>query len=468
MSFYCYIVECVDGSYYTGWAKNPLKRESLHNQGKGACYTSLHRPVRLVYVEEQPDISSVLRREKSLKKLTRTQKLALIKGTAGGLLMLKKALPDASFMAVAPGRVNLLGEHVDYNDGIVLPAAIDRTVKLSAAPTDERVVAIEAIDLKEKTAFSLDNLDQKEDLQGNPLPGWALYPAGVARVLQHKGLEVRGMRAAFTSDVPIGAGLSSSAAVETAFTVMWRAIGGWELSAMQVAQFSQEAENHYVGVNCGLMDQFASAHGVADHALWFDTRSLEWKPLPLPPRTVIIIADSGVRRSLTTSAYNDRRAACEEAVAILRAPLPAIRSLRDVTGADLEHYGSLMPPVTLMRARHIVDELERVEKAVQFLEAGDPQGFGQLMLECHTSLRDLYQVSCPELDILVEIASGLPGCWGARLTGAGFGGCTVNLVKEDQAAGFIKKLKDGYLKAAGKSAEVYLCRASQGAAVKSI
>ncbi len=468
MSFYCYIVECADGSFYTGWAKNPLMREKVHNQGKGACYTSLHRPVRLVYIEEQADISSALRREKALKRLSRPQKQALISGTAGGLLMLQKALPDASIMAIAPGRVNLLGEHVDYNDGIVLPAAIDRTVKLSAVPTGDRIVAIDAIDLKQKVRFSLDDLEKKEDIEGASLPDWALYPAGVAWVLQRRGQEVNGVRAAFTSDVPIGAGLSSSAAVETAFTVMWRAIGGWELTAMQVAQYSQEAENQYVGVNCGLMDQFASAHGVADHALWFDTRSLDWKPLPLPPGSVIIIADSGVRRSLTTSAYNDRRAACEEAVAILKTPLPGVRSLRDVTGADLEHYGSLMPPVTLMRARHIVDELERVEKAVQFLEAGDPQGFGQLMLECHTSLRDLYQVSCPELDVLVEIASGLPGCWGARLTGAGFGGCTVNLVKEDQAAGFIKKLKDGYLKASGKSTEVYLCRASQGAAVKTI
>ncbi|MHC1783104.1 MAG: galactokinase [Anaerolineaceae bacterium] len=468
MPFYCYLVECSDGSFYTGWAKDPCKREKIHNLGKGAYYTSLRRPVRLVYIEDQPDISSVLRREKALKKLTHPQKIALITGSSGGLLMLKQALPEATFMAVAPGRVNLLGEHVDYNDGIVLPAAIDRTVKLNAIPTGDRIVTIEAIDLKQKVSFDLDTLDQKVDVAGKPLPGWAAYPAGVAWVLQRNGLKVSGMRAAFTSDVPIGAGLSSSAAVETAFTVLWQAIGGWELTSMQVARYSQEAENKYVGVNCGLMDQFASAHGVADHALWFDTRSLEWTPLPLPPQTVIIIADSGVRRSLTTSAYNDRRAACEEAVAILKKPRPEIHSLRDVTSEDLEHYGSMMPPVTLLRARHIVDEIERVEKAVTYLKAGDPKGFGQLMFECHTSLRDLYQVSCPELDELVEIAAKLSGCWGARLTGAGFGGCTVNLVKEDKATAFIKKLKAGYLAATGKTAEVYLCRASQGAAVKSI
>jgi galactokinase len=169
-----------------------------------------------------------------------------------------------------------------------------------------------------------------------------------------------------------------------------------------------------------------------------------------------------VRRSLTTSAYNDRRASCEEAVAILKKPLPEIHSLRDVSSKDLERYSSLLPPTTLLRARHIVDEIERMDKAMTFLEAGDSKGFGQLMFECHVSLRDLYQVSCPELDILVELASKLPGCYGARLTGAGFGGCTVNLVAEEQADGFIKKLKKGYLDATGKTAEVYLCRASDG------
>lgn len=468
MSFFCYLVECADGSYYTGWAIDPLKREQVHNRGKGASYTSLHRPVHLVYIERLPDISSTLRRERAIKKMNHKQKEDLVKNTSGGLLMLKKALPEATLMAVAPGRVNLLGEHVDYNDGIVLPAAIDRTVKLTGIPNEGQEIIIEAIDLHQKVSINLDHLDEKIDSNGSPLPVWAKYPAGVAWVLKKNNLKVCGIKAAFTSDIPMGSGLSSSAAVETAFTVLWQAAGGWHLDKMQIAKFCQEAENKYVGVNCGLMDQFASAHGVAEHALWFDTRSLEWKALPLPPKTVLIIADSGVRRSLTTSAYNDRRASCEEAVAILKKPLPKIRALRDVTPEELDEYASLLPQVTLLRARHIVDEIIRVDNAVKYLETGDSKGFGQLMLECHVSLRDFYQVSCPELDKLVEIASGLSGCWGARLTGAGFGGCTVNLVEENKADKFISKLKDGYLASVGKQAEVYLCHANQGAMVYSI
>ncbi|HTX78086.1 MAG TPA: galactokinase [Longilinea sp.] len=381
---------------------------------------------------------------------------------------LHENLPSAMFLSTAPGRVNLLGEHVDYNGGMVLPVAIDRAVRIAAEPVSGNHITITALDLGEKVEFTPSDLDSRMDIHGNTLPPWAHYPAGVAWVLKHRGLKVGGMRAVFTSDVPIGAGLSSSAAVEVAFAALWQAISGWEMDRMKLALACQEAENRYVGVNCGIMDQFASANGVEDHALYFDTRSLEWRPVPLPPNTVIVIADSGVRRSLTTSAYNDRRKACEEALAILKRDLPKIHDLRDVKPDVFKQLEHRLPEVTRKRARHVVSECARMEKVTGVLQRGDAKTFGKLMLECHASLRDDYEVSCKELNILVELAYGLPGCYGARLTGAGFGGCTVNLVKTDQAEVFIKRLKEGYRLATNRQADVYLCHASQGAAVTNL
>ncbi len=371
-------------------------------------------------------------------------------------------------VARAPGRVNLLGEHVDYNGGFVLPVAIDRAVQVAAAPAAGEIVTLVALDLNERVSFSLSNLGEKIDVNGKPLPGWVRYPAGVAYVLQQEGLAVKGMQAVFTSDVPIGAGLSSSAAVEVAFAVTWRALGGWKRDALQIAQLCQRAENQYVGVNCGLMDQFASACGKEGHALYFDTRSLEWQPVPLPPGTAVVIADSGVRRSLATSAYNERRAACEQAVELLRQYMPNIHSLRDVSSVEFAAYSEFLPPGVRMRAEHVVKEIGRVQDAVVALRRGDAALFGGMMFSGHASLRDLYEVSCPELDALVSIARQQPGCYGARLTGAGFGGCTVNLVNEANAEAFIQNLKDGYQKKTGRQAQVYLCKASAGASASKV
>jgi len=382
--------------------------------------------------------------------------------------MLDRYLPNASFISTAPGRVNLLGEHVDYNDGMVLPAAINRAVRLVAKLTRDRTVNLQAVDLGQSVTFSLDHLVEKQDINGNPLPSWALYPAGTAWSLYEEELDLRGFEGAFTSDIPIGAGLSSSAAVEVAFAALWQKLGGWSVDGVKLAQLCQRGENRYVGVNSGLMDQFASANGIAGNALYFDTRSLFWQPVPLPPGSVIIVADSGVRRSLANSAYNDRRASCEQALSLLRPHLPGIRALRDVSPEDFAIYADLLPEITQMRARHVVDECCRVAEAIPLLKAGDAAGFGRLMLACHASLRNLYQVSCPELDILVELAQELPGCWGARLTGAGFGGCTVNLVQENKAEEFILGLKDGYQNKTNRQAEVYLCHASQGVHVEEL
>ncbi len=366
----------------------------------------------------------------------------------------------AAVRVMAPGRVNLLGEHVDYNDGIVLPVAIDRAVTLAAAPLEEDILHLRALDLNTEVRFSLDALETRRDLDGAPLPDWALYPAGVAWALREAGLAVCGLQAAFTSNVPMGAGLSSSAAVELSFVVAWQALGDWKAPPLRLAQLAQRAENAYVGVACGLMDQFASACGVEGHALSFDTRHLTWEPVPLPPNTAILIADSGVRRSLAHSAYNQRRAACEQAAALLGVP-----ALRDVSPPDFEAHLHRLPEDIRPFARHVVEEIARVQQALEVLRAGDAPAFGRLMLAGHASLRDLYRVSTPELDALVEIAADLPGCYGARLTGAGFGGCTVNLVDESLAPQVADALQSGYRTRTGRQAQVYICRAAQGAHV---
>jgi galactokinase len=365
----------------------------------------------------------------------------------------------------APGRVNLLGEHVDYNDGLVLPAAIDRAVYIAAAANDDESVSLHAIDLDQQAAFRLDQLAEKGGLNGQPLPSWAIYPAGVAWALHEAGLATPGMAAAYTSDVPIGSGLSSSAAVEVGFAVVWGALAGWQIDRLRLAQITQRGENAYVGVNSGLMDEFASACGVAGHALYFDTRSLEWQPAPIPAGVALVIADSGVRRSLTHSGYNERRTACEAAVAALQTYLPHIHSLRDVSTTEFAAYGPYLPDMARKRAEHVVKEIARVQSALTALQRSDLRALGALLYAGHASLRDLYEVSTPELDSLVELARPLAGCIGARLTGAGFGGCTINLVHLEEAPAFIEALSDGYTQKTGRQAQVYLCVASQGAEI---
>lgn len=365
--------------------------------------------------------------------------------------------------ARSPGRVNLLGEHVDYNGGPVLPAAIDRCLSVDAHLDGSRLVRLTARDLEAETCFSLDTLETKLDCDGRPLPGWALYPAGVAWSLQRHGLTLSGMQAEFSSDIPIGAGLSSSAALEAAFAVLWQAACGWEISRMELAQLCLQAERGYVGLSCGILDQFAVLHGQHGQALYLDTRSLDWHSVPLPPHTAIIIADSRIRRSLTNSAYNQRHDECRKALAILQTRFPNLTSLGELQPDDLYASAGLLPETLLMRARHVVEECERTRRAVQVLEAGDPRAFGQLMLEGHASLRDLYEVSTPELDLLVDVASSLPGCYGSRLTGAGFGGCTVSLVHSTEVDSFIRELEHQYKQSTGLEPFIYCCHAVDGA-----
>ena len=372
-----------------------------------------------------------------------------------------------AFVARAPGRVNLLGEHVDYNDGWVLPAAIDRAAYVAAAPCPSPLVSLEALDLNDGSVFRVSELDaaRKLDAAGQPLSSWARYPAGVAWSLRGEGLAVGGLDAVLASDVPVGAGLSSSAAVEVAFAAAWRHTGGWERSAMALAQASQRAENQYVGVNSGLMDQFASACGRAGHALLLDCRTLEWEALPLPAGVSIVVADTSMRRELGKSEYNNRRAQCEAAVAGLSQVLPGIRALRDVSVEDFNRCAHLLDPLVARRARHVVEECARTRAAVDILKAGRVADFGALMNDCHASLRDLYEVSSPELNAMASAAQSLPGCYGARLTGAGFGGCTVNLVAAEAAEDFRRELAAAYAAVTGLTAEIYVCQAANGAEI---
>lgn len=373
---------------------------------------------------------------------------------------------DPDFVARAPGRVNLLGEHVDYNEGFVLPAAIDRVTLVAFRRSGSPRSTLLALDMNEETSFVYQSVLDGQDANGSALPLWARYPAGVLWSLNTEGLDTPGMEAVFASNVPRGAGLSSSASVEMAFGVAWEKLGGWTVAPIQLAKICLKAEMQYVGLNCGIMDQFASACGVKDCLLYLDCRSLDWRTVRLPEKTILVIADTSVRRSLTDSAYNERHTSCEEAVRILQAYLPGIRSLRDVSVEQFHRYADRLPVIVSKRAQHVVEEIARTEQAVELLENNDAVRFGELINACHTSLRDLYEVSCPQLDAIAALAQSLPGCYGARLCGAGFGGCTINLVDGRTVESFVGVLADGYTKETGLKPEIYVCHVTDGASVE--
>lgn len=352
---------------------------------------------------------------------------------------------------------------MDYNDGFVLPVATDRATYLAFAPSEAEHSTVWAEDFQQRAYFSLESLLTGSGIDGSHLPQWARYPAGVAWSMMQQDLSVRSLEAVYASDVPRGAGLSSSASVELAFAIAWSQYTGAAPSPMALAQLCQRAENQYVGVNCGIMDQAASACSEAGRVMLLDCRSLEYQFLPLPEAIAIIVADTGVRHTLAGSAYNDRRAACEQAVALLRRDLPGIRALRDVSLPDFDRLAPQLPPEIEMRARHVVEEIERTRRSVPLLQAGEIDAFGELMNACHASLRDLYEVSCAELDAMASIGQSLPGCYGSRLTGAGFGGCTVNLVERRRTESFVDSLAAGYEAAIGSRPEIYVSSASHGA-----
>lgn len=356
----------------------------------------------------------------------------------------------------APGRVNLLGEHTDYNGGFVLPVAIDRATYVAARAREDTVVHSYAVQFDQEDSFTLDRIERQTQ---HP---WANYVRGVVKGLLARDLPMTGADVLISGDVPLGSGLSSSAALEVAVGYAFQLMNNINLLGEELALLAQGAENNFVGVQCGIMDQFISALGRADHALLIDCRDLSYRPVPIPPAVRVVVCDSRVQRTLAASAYNTRRAECNDAVQRLRQHMPKIMTLRDVTPEDLAHYGSTLPAVVRARARHVVSENARTVAGAAALEAGDVATFGRLMNESHSSLRDDYEVSVPELDTLVELGQARPGCYGSRLTGAGFGGCTVSLVEESAVEEFVTVVEQAYREATGRSALIYVCRASDG------
>jgi galactokinase len=370
-----------------------------------------------------------------------------------------------SVVASAPGRINLIGEHTDYNEGWVLPAAIERRAFVAASPRPSSLVSVRAADLDEHVTFRLTELATGLDASGSPLPGWACYPAGVAHSLEAAGLPLVGLDAVLASDVPIGAGLSSSAAVEVAFALAWQALSGFTADSMTLARWCQRGENEYVGVQCGLMDPFIALHARPGHAILFDTRTLAWEAVPLPPDVALVVADSGVRHALGSSAYNERRRECAEAARRLAELLPGVTALRDVTPEQLDGVGTKLPPILHRRARHVVDECRRVHLAVERMRAGDRSGLGIILREGHASLRDLFEVSQPDVDLLVDLADHAAGCFGSRLIGGGFGGSTISLVSPTGAESFATELAQSYHSATGRTAQVWVNQAGGPAEV---
>ncbi|MBC7249147.1 MAG: galactokinase [Anaerolineae bacterium] len=366
---------------------------------------------------------------------------------------------EAALVVRAPGRVNLIGEHTDYNDGYVLPVAIDRSVLLAASPRPDRRVVVHALDFEQRAEFALDDIARDDEQP------WSNYQRGVAWVLQSEGFTLPGLNMALTSDVPIGAGLSSSAAVEVATAYAWQVLGGLELDRVRLALLCQRAENEFVGMNCGIMDQFISALGQRDSALLIDCRSLDYELVPIPAHTAIIVADTRVRRELVSSEYNARRRECEEGVRLLQRYLPGITALRDVSPVQFVDHQAHLPDGVRQRCRHVICENERVLCAVAALRAGDLRTFGRLMDESHASLRNDYEVSCPELDTLVMAAWRVKGVYGSRMTGAGFGGCTVSLVDEGAVEAFRQQVTAAYQAATGIVPDIYVCRAEAGVGV---
>lgn len=337
----------------------------------------------------------------------------------------------------APGRVNLIGEHTDYNLGLVLPAAIDREIRIAYVPTTDRRVELTRLDDGDTRGF---DLDAERPRDGS----WLDYVAGTAWALTEAGRPLVGLRGVIASNLPENSGLSSSAAIELAAS--WALLGDdvGEVDRMTLARTCQRAENGYVGVQSGLMDQFASSCGVAGHALLLDCRSFDWRPVAFPDGVVLVVLHSGSRRKLDGSSYNERRAQCEAAVASLAGLDPSIQTLRDVTPSMLAAGRHRMDPLVARRAEHIVAENGRVEATVAAMEAGDLSALGRLFAAGHASLRDLFEISSPELDALVEIATSVPGVVAARMTGGGFGGCTVNLVRPDAVDALEAAILDRY------------------------
>jgi len=357
----------------------------------------------------------------------------------------------------APGRVNLIGEHTDYNDGFVMPAALNLYTYVAVTPRPDRRLLVYSENFDEACDVDLDSI--RPGKSGH----WSDYVRGVAGVLESSGYKLRGADLAIASEVPLGSGLSSSAALEV--STAWALLSNSEINVDRnaIPQICQQAEHLYPETKCGIMDQFISCHGRAGHALMLDCRSLDFQLLPLPGDVRLMVCNTMVRHDHASGGYNTRQGECQEGLRALQQALPEIRALRDVTIDELEQHRSRLSPLIYKRIRHVVTENERVKMAASALQAADMAKLGELMADSHRSLRDDYEVSTPELDLMVELARDQKDVYGARMTGGGFGGCTINLVHSARAGEVQQRLEQNYEAKTGLSPTIIICEASDGA-----
>jgi galactokinase len=358
----------------------------------------------------------------------------------------------------APGRVNLIGEHTDYNDGFVMPAAVGFSTYVGIAARPDRKLVIHSEEFPGKFDFDVDHLPEQRT------GAWCDYVLGVATVLHERGGNLRGANLLVHGEVPLAAGLSSSAALEVASALALMSLGEIQLPLPEVAKLCQKAENSYVGARVGIMDQFVSCMGKAGHAFLLDCRSLHFQFVPIPPGIRLVVCNTMVKHDHATGAYNTRREECEVGVRHFAKLDSSVHALRDVSVEMLDRHIHELPVTIGNRCSHVVHENQRTLDAARALADGDLVQVGKLMRESHNSLRDLYEVSCSELDTMVEAAQSLPGFCGGRMTGGGFGGCTVNLVRQEHAESFAKQIAKRYRQATGIDPQVYLCSAEDGAA----
>ena len=357
----------------------------------------------------------------------------------------------------APGRVNLIGEHTDYNDGFVMPSAIGFYTWIAASPRSDKILRVRSEEFHETLDLSL------HDLAGPPRRHWSDFVRGVAAVLLDRDYDVKGANLIIEGQVPIGAGLSSSASLEVATAFALLSASQRDADPLELAKLCQRAEHEFVGTRCGIMDQFIAVFGQVNHALMLDCRSLQAKALAIPHDVRLVICNSMVKHDLASGEYNRRRADCEAGVSILKKSLPHVIALRDVTPAQLEIHRGELPEIVYRRCRHVTTENQRVLDAGGALRSGNLEQFGRLMYDSHRSLRDDYEVSCRELDLLVDIASQCEGVHGSRMTGGGFGGCTITLVGSREVKGFQEELSNRYKEATAITPAIYVCSAAQGA-----
>jgi galactokinase len=367
---------------------------------------------------------------------------------------------EPDLVASAPGRVNLIGEHTDYNDGFVLPAAINKRMYVAAAKREDQLISIHAADYDSTIHTSVEALNSRE--RGL----WANYPKGVLEIFARAGHKVGGLNLCLKGDVPQSAGLSSSAALEVATAFAAKELFDFKIDSLSVARYCQAAEHEFVGVRCGIMDQFVAVYGKKDHALLLDCRSLGFELLKFPAGVSLVICDTGVKRELAGSEYNKRREECQVGVKELSLVLPGIQALRDVKPASFLEHENLLDLTTRKRSRHVINENRRVLEAAADLGRNDLSDFGKLMYQSHLSLKNNYEVSCQELDSVVDIAASTEGVLGARMTGAGFGGSAVCLVAKESVEKLKSNLQERYPRLTGLQPKVYVCEIDDGAKVE--